>query len=440
MLFKNTFVGGIHPPEEKEFTEKLGIEEATLPKQVVIPLHQCTGFPYRSLVAKGDLVKVGQKIGDSDSAISAPVHTGISGKVVAVEPRLTFMGRMVESVVIDSDGKQDVSDSVKPHPVIEKISIQEIVEAVKNAGIVGLGGAVFPTHIKLSPPKEKRIDNLIVNGAECEPYLTCDYRLMLDDIFNLAYGIDIARKVLGVSKAYIGIEDNKPVAIDYLRKKLNRVEVRALKTKYPQGGEKQLIKTILNREVPSGGLPMDVGVMVLNVATCAQIAKTLKTGMPMIDRVVTVTGKYLRNPANLRVKIGTLYRDLIEECGGVDGTIRKVLCGGPMMGVAVPSLDIPVHKGTSGIVVFTQKEIDEMERDRYEEVCVRCGRCTEVCPVYLNPSLLADYAEKGDWEMCKKLNAMDCIECGACSFVCGSRRDIVQLIKLAKDNIRKHVK
>ncbi len=437
MIFKRAFVGGIHPPEEKGLTEKLGIEEATLPKQVVIQLHQCTGLPYRSLVKVGDLVKVGQKIGESDKFISAPVHSSVSGKVVAVEPRLSFMGRMSVAVVIDSDGKQDVADDIKPYPVTEKISIKEIIAAVKDGGIVGLGGAVFPTHIKLSPPKDKPIDNLIINGAECEPYLTCDYRLMLDDVFNLAYGIDVCKKVLGVDKAYIGIEDNKPVAIQYLKKKLNRIEVVALKTKYPQGGEKQLIKSILNREVPSGKLPMDVSAMVMNVATCAQIARTLKTGMPLVDRVVTVTGKHLRRPANLRVKIGTSYRDLIEQCGGVDGVIRKIVCGGPMMGIAVPSIDVPVHKGTSGIVVFTKKEIEEEMDYSKKDVCLRCGACTEVCPMSLNPSLLAEYAEAGNWEMCKKLNAMDCIECGACSYICNSRRDIVQLIKLAKGEIRK---
>lgn len=433
MIFTRTFVGGVHPKEEKYLTENLGIEDALLPKQAVIPLHQHTGAPCLPLVKKDDFVKVGQKIGDSDKFISAPVHASISGKVAAVEPRLNFMGQMVNSVVIDSDGKQDQADSIKPYPVIEKISIQEILKAIKDCGIVGMGGAAFPTHVKLSPPEGKKIDSLIINGVECEPYLTCDYRLMLDDVFNLAYGIDICKKVLGVGRAYIGIEDNKPVAIQYLKKKLNKVEVVSLKTKYPQGGEKQLIKAILKREVPSGGLPMDVGAVVVNVSTAAQIAKSLKTGMPLVERVITVTGKHLKRPANLKVKIGTSYRDLIDQCGGVEGEIRKVVSGGPMMGIAVPSLDVPVQKGTSGIVVFTEEEINEYTN----EVCVRCGKCTEACPVYLNPSLLADYAEKGDWAMCKKLNAMDCIECGACSYACGSRRDIVQLIKLAKAEIKK---
>ncbi len=430
-MLQKTFKGGVHPRGEKDLAINQPIEETNLPKQVVIPLSQHVGAPCRPLVQKGDLVKVGQKIGDSDKFISAPVHSSISGTVKAVEKHLVFSGQKTDSVIIDSDGKQDVFDSIKPYPVLEKISADEIIKAVREAGIVGMGGAAFPTYVKLSPPPGKKIDSIIINAAECEPYLNADYRLMLEDVFNIAYGIDVIKKVLAVTKVYVGVEDNKPIAIDYLAKKLNRVEIVKLHTKYPQGGEKQIIKTILNREVPMGGLPADVGVAAFNVATCAQIAKTLKTGFPLIERVVTVSGKHLRKPSNLKVRIGTLYKEIIEQCGGVDGELAKVVCGGPMMGIAVPSLDVPVQKGTSGIIVFTKEEIAEM----VPEVCIRCGKCSQVCPMNLNPNFLADYAERGDWKKCKELGALNCIECGCCSYICGSRRDIVQLIKLAKKKL-----
>ncbi|MFA4967787.1 MAG: electron transport complex subunit RsxC, partial [Candidatus Margulisiibacteriota bacterium] len=331
---------------------------------------------------------------------------------------------MADSIVIESDGKMEAHEDIKP-PKGDLISI------IREAGIVGLGGAAFPTHIKLSPPKDKKIDTLIINGAECEPYLTGDHRIIIEEAELVLQGINAVMKHLGVSNVYLGSEDNKREAIDRFKSKLRIIE---LKTKYPQGGERQLIKAITGREVPSGGLPYDIGVVVLNVGTCAQIAKTLRTGMPLIERVVTVTGKHLKEPKNLRTRIGTLFSDLIDQCGGMNkGEIGKVVAGGPMMGVAVPSLDVPIVKGTSGILVMTEEEA----RIPDAAPCIRCAKCVDICPQYLLPNFLGDYSEHDRFDQAKKLGAMDCIECGACSYVCPTKRHLVQLIKLAKLEILK---
>lgn len=432
-MFTKTFPGGIHPEYNKEITSLKPIEEAPLPKSVVIPLLQHTGAPCQPLVKVGDLVKVGQKIGDSDKFISAPVHASISGTVKTVEPRMNFLGAMVPSVVIESDGKDEKFEGVKPYPDLDSLSSEDIIKAVREAGITGMGGAAFPTHVKLSPPKEKKIDHLLINGAECEPFLTCDHRIMLEETNHLLYGIKALKKALNVKKASVVVEDNKKDAIQKLKLTLGKeAQVIEVETKYPQGGEKQLIKAVSNKEVPSGGLPMDVGFVVVNVGTIIQIAKTLRSGLPLYERVVTVTGKSLKESKNLMVRIGTSFGSLIEYCGGVTkGEIQKVVSGGPMMGIAVPSLEVSVVKGTSGILVF----IDEEVLKDVPEACLRCAKCVDVCPVGLIPGIIADYAEKGDWDSAEKMGAMDCIECGACAYECVSKRNIVQLIKQAKAEI-----
>lgn len=431
-MFKKSFVGGVHPKDNKRLTKDKIIQKASHPKTVIVYLSQHTGAPCKSIVKVGDLVAVGQKIGDSEKFISAAVHAPISGKVIAVEPRLHPLGNKTEAVVIESDGQDKLAEDIKPYPHISKMSPEEIIKAVKEAGIVGLGGAAFPTHVKLFPPKGKKIDTFIVNAAECEPFLTCDHRVILEEYEYFKYGLEAVVKTLGSKNVFIGVENNKPDVIAFLKEKIDNAIVVSLKTMYPQGGEKQLIKAITGREVPSGGLPLDVGVVVNNVGTLSQIGKTLKNGTPLIERVVTVTGKNLRNPLNLRVRIGTIFSELIQQCGGVlDGQIRKVIMGGPMMGNAVPSLDIAVIKGTSGILIYTDKEIKIEE----EEKCVRCAKCVDVCPVYLLPTTIATYVENNLFDKCEELKASDCIECGCCSYECPSKINLVQLIKLAKNEI-----
>ena len=430
-----SFRGGVHLKEEKELTRNKPIIQAKLPALVIIPMIQHTGVPCEPLVSVGDEVKVGQPLGDSQRFITAPVHASVSGKIKAIEDRLhPALGKPVKSIVIQSDGKETVHESVKPYPNLDKLNKFDIRKIVRAAGMVGLGGGAFPTHVKLDPPHDKEIEYVILNGAECEPYLTCDERIMLEHTDEVVMGLKAIIKPTDAKKAIIGIESNKPKAIEVMRKAVENeesVKVIVVKTKYPEGGEKQLIKALVGREVPSGGLPMDVKVVVNNVGTAQAIAHTIKTGMPLIERVVTVTGKKVKNPSNLRVKIGTPIKDLIDECGGVDGEIAKVILGGPMMGIAQWSLDVPVIKGTSGILILTKDEVEEVEA----EPCIRCGKCVDVCPQYITPTTIARFAEFEKWDEAKTFGALECIECGACAYVCPSKIDLVQLIKLAKKEL-----
>ncbi len=424
-----TFRGGFHPEERKDLTASKPIVTLEAPKILVIPMVQHIGAPCEPLVQVGDTVKMGQKIGESVGFVSVPVHSSVSGKVIAVEQRPhTGLGTAM-SVVIENDFQDTVSESVQPID-IEKLSAKELIEAVKQAGIVGMGGATFPTFIKLSPPEGKKADCVILNGAECEPFLTADHRMMLEHPDDMIDGLKIMMKILDVKQGYIAIEDNKKDAYLLLKEKCEPfldIRVVLVKTKYPQGSEKQLIDSVLRREVKSGQLPIDAGVVVQNVASAAEISTALRTGMPLIKRVVTVSGSGAENPQNLLVRIGTPLSCLAEFVKTKDG-VRKVLAGGPMMGAAQYTLDAPVIKGTSGLLFFTEKEYKHYE----PQDCLRCGRCVKHCPMRLMPFMIMQHAERNDLEQAVKYGLKDCMECGTCSFICPSRRHLVQTIKIAK--------
>lgn len=429
-----TFKGGTHPPHSKKATESLAIERANEPKVVVIPMQQHIGAPCEPIVQVGDEVKVGQKIGEPKGFVSSPVHSSVSGKVVAVEPRLYSGGMAVPCVVIESDMQNTVSSEIAPKGDLPGLSSEEVKSIIKEAGIVGMGGATFPTHVKLAPPPDKKVDTVILNGAECEPYLTSDHRLMLEYPEDVVFGLQALMKALGVQKGYIGIETNKPDAIEKVyeaAKGIEGIEVVALKTKYPQGAEKQLIYACTKREVPSGGLPADAGVVVNNVGTAAAVATAIKTGMPLIERIVTITGEGVNNPKNLIVRIGTSFREIIEQCGGLKGTVGKIIAGGPMMGITQFSLDIPAIKGTSGILVLSEDEA----RLPAPSNCIRCGKCVETCPINLMPANISACSLANKHEQAEALNAMDCIECGSCSFVCPAKRPLVDSIRVSKREI-----
>lgn len=429
-----TFERGIHPHDSKEFTAGKPIETMPEPKRVVIPLSQHIGAPATSEVEIGDHVRKHQLIASPPGFVSAPVHASVSGKVIAISEFLHPSGRMIPSVVIESDGEESVA--LLDNPDFLSLGADKIKAVIRDAGIVGLGGAAFPTSVKLSPPKEKPIDTVILNGAECEPYLTADHSLMLEKSGEIVSGLQLIMKSVGVQKGYIGIERNKPDAISALEKAASGnpdIIVCPLTVKYPQGAEKMLIKALIGREVPGkGGLPMDVGVVVQNVGTALAIYEAVRYGKPLVERVVTVTGKGINKPKNLLARIGTMIRELIEECGGLTDNVVKVISGGPMMGFAQWSLDVPVVKGMSGILVQTA---DEIPTGDYS-ACIRCGRCIDICPMGINPSMLSILSEKGHYEEAKDYNLFDCFECGSCAFVCPSKRPMVQFIRLAKSQTK----
>jgi len=436
-----SFKGGVHPPEHKEPTEGKPIERMPLPSRVVIPLQQHTGAMCEPVVKVGDEVKEGQRIGDARGFVSSPVHASISGVVAAIDnfPH-PVIPATVRSIVIESKSPPAPAAWDKTADW-SALSGKDLRDSICDAGIVGLGGAAFPTHVKLSPPKETTVDTLIVNGVECEPYLTSDHRLMVERSRDVVEGVKILLKVLGVRRAYIAIEKNKPDAIKIMQEHAANkslwngaaVEVIPLKVKYPQGSEKQLISAVLRKEVPSGGLPFNVGVVVQHVGTAFAVYEAVVKGKPLIERIVTVSGNRIREPKNLVVRIGTSFAGVIEYAGGIVPGERhvKVVMGGPMMGIAQYTLDVPVIKGTSGILVF------EEAKPREVLPCVKCGACVEVCPMNLMPCRLADFAERDDFAGCETFHVRDCMECGACAYVCMSNRPIVHLIKYAKFNLSK---
>jgi electron transport complex protein RnfC len=429
------FKGGIHPPDKKALSADKPVAEIKQPQRVVVPMSQHLGAPCKPVVAVDQEVKKGELIGEATGFVSAPVHSSVSGKVISIGEFPNAMGKMVTSIVIENDGREEWT-LLKDNPDYMNLSPEELKEKIKNAGIVGMGGAAFPTVVKLSPPKEKPIDTVVINGSECEPYLTGDYRLMIEHPKEILEGLRIVMKVLGVNKGFVGIEDNKPAAIKSMKEAasgLEGVEILPLHTRYPQGAEKMLIKAATGREVPPRALPMDVKVVVQNTGTAFAIFEAVRYGKPLIDRVVTVSGEGINEPKNLFVKTGTLISHLIGECGGLKEEGVKVLSGGPLMGFAIYSLDIPVTKGTSGIVALTEREIAHAESFG---PCIRCGRCIDACPMGLMPSMLSVYAEKGFYEGAKEYNLFDCFECGCCTYVCPSKRPIVQLVRLAKSQVK----
>lgn len=440
-------MGGIHPPEMKEISADAAIERFAIPKMVVLPVSQHTGAPCNPLVNKGDLVKTGQLIADSDKPISAPIHASITGKVSAIEHRNHPLGPRVKSIVIEGNGTDEWIEGVNPAlferdaPVdVDFSRAADFRKKIRDAGIVGLGGAAFPTHFKLSPPPDKKIDTLIINGAECEPYLTADYRLMLERPRSILMGARIMMEILGIKNTYIAIEDNKPDAIKIIGKLCGEfsgsdapIQTAVCQTKYPEGGEKQLINAVTGREVPSGKLPMDVGCLVQNVGTAAAVYEAIAMNKPLVERVLTVTGSAIGKPKNLMVRLGTVCRDLLEYCEYKDADGNAVIMGGPMMGKAVKYLDIPVVKGTSGILCVAAGDVAFLDH----RPCLHCGRCVEVCPMGLNPTDLALYAENREYDDLLKTGLMDCMECGGCAYVCPARRRLVQWIRVGKMEVKR---
>ena len=428
-----TFKSGIHPNDFKMQTQLLPIETFPTPKEVFVPLQQHIGAPCKPLVAVGDTVEVGQVIGSSEAYVSSPVHATISGTVKDIQGYHTPTGARAEMIhIVNSDG-EDKEKSVESKTVVDwsSLSIDELKSRIKNAGIVGLGGAAFPTHVKLTPPDDKPIDTFILNGCECEPFLTADHRTMLEMPDNVLKGMAIIMKVLGVEKGYIGIESNKPDAIQSMQKAVNGYgfEVVTVKTKYPQGAEKMLIQAIKKQKVPTGGLPMDVGAVVQNVGTAVAVANAVYYEKPLTQRVVTVTGNGIKEPKNLMVTIGAKFSDVIEFCGGLVDETAQVFMGGPMMGIAQYDLSVPVIKATSGIVCTTNyKQVEPT-------ACIGCGSCVQSCPMFLMPTRLARLSLIRHWSDADKMGIMNCIECGSCAYVCPSSIPLVQWIRVGKQKV-----
>ena len=423
------FLGGIHPKDSKVYTMDKTIEIPPLPSQVVIPMSQHIGAPCTPLVKVGDKVRKGQVIAESDAFMHSPVHASISGEVIKIAEMPHASRVNCLSIVIKNDGLDEWVQGIPLHREWDQLETAEILDIIKGAGAVGMGGATFPTHIKLSP--NKNVDVFIVNAAECEPYLTADYRMMLEYAERIVTGVKIVMKVLGVSKCFVGIEDNKPEAVSVMKDafKGTSVEVVSLPTKYPQGAEKMLIKVLTNREVPSGGLPMDVGVVVQNVGTTVSICDAVVSGIPLIERVTTVSGDAIKDPKNLLLRIGTSYEYVIDYCGGFSKTPEKIISGGPMMGMAQFTLDVPVIKGTSGILALSSDVVNSGE----ESPCIRCGRCVKACPMGLVPSMLSILGERNRFKEAKEeYGLFNCIECGSCVYTCPAKRNIVQYIKYSK--------
>ena len=432
-----TFHGGVHPPDYKSYSKSAKIIKANLPSKVVIPLSQHIGAPSKPIVKLQDEVKTGQVIAEAGGFVSIPMHSSITGKVTKIAEFPHPTGSLQMGIEITGDGETDEWIELVDEENYIELSAAEMKKRIADAGVCGMGGAGFPTHVKLSPPKDKPIDTIILNGVECEPFLTADYRLMIEQIDEIVKGLKILMKIVGAQKGIIGIEANKPDAIKMMRdfvKSEKGVSVVGLKLKYPQGAEKQLIYAATKRKVPNkGGLPMDVNVVVQNVGTAIAVYHAVRYKKPLIERVITVTGKIVEEPANYLARIGTYYSELLEQSKGVNGEIGKVISGGPMMGFAIPTLDTPMTKGSSGLVIFDE---DEAKSDA-EQTCIRCASCVDICPMNLIPTEIVTGVMNDDWDKANRSGVMDCIKCGSCAYVCPSNIKFIQWIDIGKMEVAK---
>jgi len=425
-------IGGVHPKGYKLSAGRKA-QIVALPQQAVIPLGHYIGAPSVPVIAKGDMVKVGQLIGKANGFISANVHSSVSGKVTKIDEAMAASGYKRPAAFIDVMGDEWL-ETIDRSPEVKRkctLSAEEIIKKINESGIVGLGGATFPTHVKLSPPPGKKANVLIVNAVECEPYLTCDHQLMLEKGEEIMVGVTISMKAIGVNRAIIGIENNKPDAISHLQqlaKTFDGIEIMPLKVQYPQGGEKQLIDAVIGRQVPSGALPIEVGAVVQNVATAFAVYEAVQKNKPLFERMITITGKSMTSPGNFWARIGTPLANIVEQAGGIPEDTGKIVGGGPMMGRALSSLDVPMAKGSAGVLFIPTLESSRKKMQN----CIRCGKCVSACPMGLEPYLLMNQSERSMWSEMESNRIMDCIECGCCAFTCPSNRPLLDHVRYGK--------
>ena len=436
MKIRTFKIGGVHPDENK-LTHEVPTKVAALPKQAIFPLSQHIGAPAKPVVAKGDKVKVGTLLAEAGGFVSAPIYSSVSGTVLKIDTSFDATGYRKPVIIVSVEGdeweetidRSDKLENLADHP---ELTPEEIVERIKVAGVTGMGGAGFPTFIKLCPPPTAKAECVIINGVECEPYITADYRLMMEKADQILVGLDLLMKAAKVEKGYIGIEDNKPAAIELFQQKTAndpRVEIVPLAKKYPQGGEKQLVDAVINRQVPAPpAIPVNVGAIVQNVGTAYAVYEAVMKRKPLFERYTTVTGKQVKNPGNFLVRMGTTFKDMIDACGGLPEGDNKVLAGGPMMGKAVSSLDTPVCKGTNSITVLTEDDA----RRKPAQPCIRCAKCVGACPMGLEPYLLAQLSVMQEWERAENEEIVSCIACGSCQFTCPAHRPLLDNIAMGK--------
>ena len=436
---KTFHIGGVHPAENK-LSAGSPIREAALPKQAVFSMFQHIGAPAKPVVQKGDVVKVGTLLAEAGGFVSAPIYSSVSGKVNKIDAVLDASGTRRMAVIVDVEGDEWEESIDRSKDIVRlsdrpELDSKTIVEKIKNAGIVGLGGATFPCHVKLTPPPGSKADCVIINAVECEPYLTADHRLMLEHPEEILVGVDLILKAVNVTKGYVGIENNKPDAIKLMTEKAKQypnIEIVPLKVKYPQGGEKQLIDAVIGRQVPAPpAIPINVGAVVQNVGTAFAIYEAVMKNKPLVDRIITVTGKSVKNPSNLLARLGTPFQLLIDECGGLPEDTGKIIGGGPMMGKALLSLEVPMTKGSSGLLLMNEKEARRSE----PQPCIRCAKCVGACPMGLEPFLLSKVSAMEEWEIAEKNDIVSCIECGSCQFTCPSNRPLLDMIRVGKTTV-----